>query len=310
MNDWLRSLALVAMAFVAVVVATLGLSGVIVPQRPVTTGSAPDDEAPSGAPFAEPMATPGGIPGLGGALTVTGDYEGTVTLTSDSVAEAYSLEGDDARIVFGDGSPATVEQASFDGWQFFPDEGQCSLTPGNLDNAIGIGFAELRCDDLEEIRGKGTVSFAGEIGMPIDRLAARTLPPTGGELTVGEETWTIGESYLATWQQPMIGGVSDYNLVLRNETSAMDEDVRHPSAMNFLYDIETHRLAPATIERRGDEATIPDGACTLDRAELGMHNPRTTVIELTIECPAVDVPGLGTVGISGTVVVDELEWPE
>lgn len=304
MYDWLRSLALLAMAFTAVVVLTLALSGVIVPERPAAAQGEPGaSETPGvGGPVDVPQPTFGGIPGLGGTLTASGDYEGTISLTRDSVQESYALEGDGARIVFGGGSPATIDQVSFDGWQFFPDDGQCTLTPGNLDNAIGIGFAELSCIGLEEIRDKGTVDLAGEIGMPVDLLAERTLPDAGGTLIVGDETWTIGWSFLATWQQPAIAGVSDYNMEL--------EDLELGTALNFYYGIETHAITPATVVRDGDEADVPADACQLGREELGKHNPRTSVIELTISCPAVDVPGLGMVPIEGTVVVDELQFPQ
>jgi hypothetical protein len=305
MHDWLRSAALLAMAFTAVVVVTLALSGTIVPDRPAATldGGAEATATPgSVGPFANPQPTSGGIPGLGGTLTVSGDYEGSVRLTRESVQESYALEGDGARLVFGGASPVTVAQVSFDGWQFFPDEDQCTLTAGNLDNAIGIGFAELSCVGLEEVRDKGTVDLAGEVGMPVDLLSERTLPDAGGTLTVGDETWTIGWSFLATWQQPILGGVEAHNMEL--------EDVERGTALNFTYDIETHAITPATIVRDGEEATVDPGACRIAREELGKHNPRTTVIGLAISCPAVEVPGLGSVPISGTVVVDELQFPE
>lgn len=303
MCDWLRSLSLLAMAFATVVVVTLGMAGIVVPGL-TATAQAPGDGEPAdgGASRPGPQAAEGGIPGLGGTLTVSGDREGTFRLTGESVEDFYALEGDGGRIVFGDGSPASIEQISYDGWEFFPDEGDCTLTAGNLDNAIGIGFADLACEGLEDIRDKGTIDLAGEIGMPVDRLAARTLPPSGGTLTVGEEVWTIGESHLATWQQPAIAGVSDYNLEL--------DDSDLGTSLNFYYDIETHRLSAATVVRGGEEANVPADVCQLASEELGKHNPRTTVLELTITCPTVDVPGLGSVPIGGTVVVDELQWPE
>jgi hypothetical protein len=42
---------------------------------------------------------------------------------------------------------------------------------------------------------------------------------------------------------------------------------------------------------------------------LGKPNPRDIAVELLISCPGVDVPGLGTVPIEATVVVDELGYP-
>jgi hypothetical protein len=61
--------------------------------------------------------------------------------------------------------------------------------------------------------------------------------------------------------------------------------------------------------RDGETADIAAGACALQREELGRPNPRTTTVEIAIDCPSVEVPGLGVAPIGGSVVVDELEFP-
>lgn len=196
-----------------------------------------------------------------------------------------------------------VSQVSYDGLEFFADPGQYSITTGNLDNAIGIGFAELRCEDLVDVRQGSTVSMNGEIGLPVDLLVGRQLPATGGSVTVGDETWEFDEATLVTWQQPAIAGPSEYSLRLEDRGGP-------PRALDFTYDFENHVLSLARVRVGNSDADVPDDACRFDRTELGMHNPRTLVVELTISCASVHVPSMGSVAIGGSVVVDELQWPE
>jgi hypothetical protein len=306
MSDWMRSLTVLAMTCVGVVVLTLGLATVIVPRPTVSSqhngadaSVAPGESAGTGQP-GEPEPS-GGIPGLGGVVTVSGDLEGTFRLTRQSLEGRYALVGSNGRMAF-EGQPAEVAQASFDGWEFFPDPGQCTVTPGTLDNAIGIGFAEVACTDLVELRDKGVVSLTATLGLPVDQLAERELPPTGGTATVGPETWDFEMALLVTWQQPIISGQSEYNMGL--------EDTAQASRLLFTYDHVTHELALAAVGRDGTEADVPEGGCGIVREELGKPNPRATTVRLTITCPSVEVPGLGAVPIDSTVVVDELEWPE
>jgi hypothetical protein len=81
------------------------------------------------------------------------------------------------------------------------------------------------------------------------------------------------------------------------------------AALNVTFDIETRALTLDNVARRGADANLPEG-CPLGSNELGQLNPRTTVIELSIDCAGVEVPGLGAVPIRGTVTVERLEWPE
>ena len=294
--EWLRSATVIGIAFAGVVAATLGLAAAIVPSPAASTET--------GSPGASAVAvqpTPGsGIPGLGGQLAVTGDREGTLVLTRESQDGNYALVGGDGRITF-EGAPVVVTQVSYDGLEFFPGEGDCTVRPRNLDNAVGIGFAELVCTDISDIRDNGVVTIAGTIGLPVDRLAGREMPLTGGSIQVGDETWAFEYGLLLLWQQPMIGGETNANMEL------LDEALQ--AAVYLFYDIETHRTSVTEVMRDGETIAVPDGACRLEREVLGRPNPGATTIELGIDCPAVEVPGLGTVPISGSVIVDELEFP-
>jgi hypothetical protein len=297
MTDGARSLGLLALAFGAVVAAVFALSNAIIPGE-AGTAFGPDGRAIAPSTPSAP-AEVGGIPGLGGSLVVSGDREGTFRLSSADEGTRYALVGTDGRLVF-EGTPIGVVQVSYDGLEFFPDADDCTLTSGNLDGAIGIGFADLECRGLIDVRDGGTVDLAGELGLPVELLRERSLPPSGGSLAVGDETWEFAEVELLTWQTPMRAGVREPNLVLHDPERG---------TVNLLYDHEADRLLPGSVVRHGTERQIDEGACTFEREELGQHNPRTLVIELTISCPAVDVPGLGTVPVLGTVVVDEYAWP-
>jgi hypothetical protein len=242
-----------------------------------------------------------GIPGLGGELTVTGDLEGTFVFNRPTDGPGYGLSSGNGRIFF-DGSPLAVVQMNLDGLSFFPEPGACAITPGNLTNAIGIGRAELICDELSDIRGNGEIAVSGSIGLPLDLLATRELPLPGGTVTVGAETWTFDDATLEAWQMPLIGGTRSYNLELVDETTG--------AALDVTFDVETRALTLVNVVRDGADATLGGDGCALESHELGQLNPRTTVIELSIDCVAVEEPGLGAVPIRGKLIVERLDWPE
>jgi hypothetical protein len=306
MSDWIRSLTVLAMTGVGVVVLTLGLATLIVP-RPAALAD-PGQATPSGSSGATP--TPGahepepsdGIPHVGGRLAFSGDRDGTLALTRDSLEGTYGLIGSDGRMTLGQGQPPEVTQISFDGWEFFPDSGQCTLTPGEPDAQLGLATAEISCTGLVEIRDKGTVSVEGTINLPADRAAPRTLPQTGGTASVGGETWTFEQAFLTTWNPSIyVTGAGEFSMEL--------VDPETLDRLLFSYDADAHLLGLAAVEREGELIEVPPGACTIARDLLGKPNPRDLAVELVITCPRVDVPGLGSVPVEATVVVDELGYP-
>ena len=104
-----------------------------------------------------------------------------------------------------------------------------------------------------------------------------------------------------------VGDLTISNVVLNGNGGLFRAD--SGGTLNVTFDIETRALTLDNVARDGADATLPEG-CTLASTELGQLNPRTTVIELSIDCAAVEVPGLGAVPIRGTVIVERLEWPE
>ena len=305
MGDWFRSVTVLAVAFVGAVVVTIGLANVIVPGGADEPQSAADDgDGPaSETPTVEP------ITGIGGNLSVTGDREGTLTVTRESNDGKYSLVGDGARVVFEGSRPPVVSQVSWDGLEFFPEPDACTVTPGELDDEIGVGYAEVDCEDLADIRGGETVSMAGTLGLALTTVGESDLPQMGGSVTVGDETWQFDAALLLAIPFAAVAGGDDYNMILAREGT--DEGCPGPdcsrTSLRFRYDVQTHQLTLVNVERDGADADLAAGACTLETNELGRLAPGTAVVELSIDCPVADVPGLGPVAIRGTPIVQQIE---
>jgi hypothetical protein len=294
MGDWFRSVTVLVMAFVGAIVVTLGLANVIVP------GGAPDPQAAAdgGDGVATPPPARQPIAGIGGNLTVTGDVEGTLTLDREDTNDRYALEGNDARIVFEDVPPVIV-QLSWQGLEFFPEPSDCTITPGELDQQLGIGYADIRCEGLEDVRGGGTIAVEGTLGVALTLVGESDLPETGGSLTVGDETWSFPDAFLYNFPFNTGAGTDDFNMEL------VDVD---RGTLRFRYDVQTHRLGLISVERDGEVSSLAAGACSLTMNELGRLTPSAAVVELTIDCPAAEVPGLGNVPITGTVIIQQVEF--
>ncbi len=294
MGDWFRSVTVLALAFVGAVVVTIGLANVIVPGG----ASEPQSAAGGADGGATPAATVPAITGIGGNLTVTGDREGTLTVTRESNGGTYSLVGDAARVVFQGTQPPVISQMSWEGLEFFPDPEACTITPGELDNEIGVGYAEIRCEGLADIRGGGTVDMAGTLGLALTTIGESDLPPMGGSVAVGDESWEFTEAFLFGFPVNLGAGTEDFNMVLTDEGNG---------SLRFRYDVQTHRLTLVNVERGGEASDLDAAACALKTEELGRLSPGVAIAELAIDCPAANVPGLGAVPITGTLIVQQIE---
>ena len=295
MGDWFRSVTVLAVAFVGAVVVTIGLANVIVPGE----AAEPQDAVGGDDGGTTATHTPPPITGIGGNLSVTGDREGTLTVTRESTDGNYSLVGDRARIVFEGSRPPVVSQVSWEGLEFFPEPNACTVTAGELDDEIGVGYAEIRCEDLADVRGGETISVAGTVGLALTTVGDSDLPHMGGSVNVGEETWDFEEAFLFGFPVNQGAGTEDYNMILT--------DPRQGS-LRFRYDVQTHRLTLVNVERAGEASELSAGACSLGTNELGRLSPGAAIVELTIDCPAADVPGLGVVTIRGTQIVQQIDF--
>ena len=298
MTDWLRSLAVLTAAFAGVVILTIGLAVVIVPD-PVGSAEDPGIAGPTDVPATSaPMGDIDDIPTeIGGTLVVTGDREAALLVDRESTDGQYGVVGDDARVFLG-GDPLSIVQMNLDGLSFFPDPDECTITPGRLNQEIGVASARLTCEDLADIRDNGVVSVDGVVGIAADMLGMRgDLPPSGGTLTLGDETLEFGEAALYAFPVSVIDGPDQTNMGL----------VDGRTELYFSYDVHTHGIALVSIERDDVPTEVPAEACSIATRELGKLNPRTTVLDMTLTCPTVDLPDAGTVTIDGSLIVEQID---
>ena len=300
MNDWLRSVTVLGLAFGIVVFVTLELAILIVP-GPDAESAGSDPTPPDAAATAEVPASIGAMPtDVGGSVTVSGDRQGIFTLDRDTIEGRYGLLGDDGRIFFAS-DPLSVAQMEFDGLSFFPDPEECTITAGALNQAIGVAWAHVQCTDLSDIRGNGVISLDGTIGLPGDLLGMRgDLPPTGGTVDAGGEILEFTDAVLFIGARPaVVGGPYPLQLV--------DED--NKTVLGFDYDPMTYRLSLASVQRLGSRTDVPADACDVSTREVGALSPRVALIELTLVCSGVELADRGPVDLSGSVFVEQIEPP-
>ena len=298
MNDWFRSLSILGIAFGGVVVLTFGLAAVIVPGASGSArgpGFAPDTSASGGDPVAGPITA------IGGTLVVSGDREGRLVLDREEVGERYALSGRDGRVTFEAGSPLTVAQITYDGLDFFVDPGDCELTPGERDDPSGVAGAHVVCEDIEDVRDNGVVTFQGEVGVAADLLGLRgDLPESGGTLELGDETLTFEFAAMTIPSNARFSGIFAGTLY----------DPGTQTALNFTYDPQNHAMVLSELQYAGRQPVqLPASACSVTTNDIGLLNPHTHVAEMSVRCAAIEVPELGTVPLEGTLIVELSEPP-
>jgi hypothetical protein len=304
MTNWSRSVVVLALTFVSVLAITMALVGLVVQDRGTSTAGPTESPVPTITANTVPTRT-------GGSLAVSGDQEGAFILDHDSYDVSiepdfergfarvefgrFGLDGERGAIVFGT-DPLVVEQIDFDGLAFYPDPDACTITPGELNPAIGVASARLRCTTLTDLRDAGTISLDGAVALPADLLGLRgDLPPSGGEVKVGEETLEFSDGRLLVQQ------------VFTEETQLQalflygDDD---KSSLGFERDPETEALYLTYIVADEELFDIADDACVVSRVDLGPLNPITTVMELSIACEGLELGNHGVVSIDATLVVD------
>ena len=291
-SDWFRSAGVLVIAFVTVSVVTFGIAALIVPSAAGSSGVSPGAGA-SGE--AAPSAVAGPTTTVGGTMTVSGDREGSFVLDRESIDGRYALEGDQGRIFF-DGDPLTVPQISWDGLEFFLDPDECTITPGERHDPTGVAGAHLRCEDIADVRDNGVVTMEGTLGVASNLLGLRgDLPPPGGTVEVGDETLEFEAAFMTVATFSSFAGLL--------------ETADGSGRLTLSYDAMTHSLTLDEITIDGEVSVVPAGTCALSTRDIGAVNAHTTLVEVMIRCEAVEVSGLGTVLVSGTVLVDQVDPP-
>jgi len=299
MNDWLRSLTVLGGAFAGVVAATIGLAVLIVPDPTASAEAAGSTPPVAGATNAAPDPGDGVPRQIGGTLTMSGDREATFSVDREDTGGQYGLVGDDARIFFGE-DPLTVVQMNAEGLSFFPDADECRVTPGELNAGIGVAGAHILCEEIADIRDNGVVTVEGTVGMAADLLGMRDhLPEDGGTVEAGDETWEFTEAVLFVGSRFFVAGAGSYSMQLVDEATG--------TVLGVDYDAQTHGLSLVHVARDGSEQAVPANACSFAVEEIGVVNPRVTLLEMSLECRELGVPGLGPVPVDGTVIVEQVE---
>lgn len=289
-NDWFRSVTVLGIAFVAVIAITVGLAMIVVPAPTVSSQPSADASAVAARSAVAAPSAPGGI---GGTITVSGERDETFTVVREFTDGRYGLLGDDGRIYFDD-EPLAVAQVSFGGLEFFLDPGDCTIEPGERDDETGVATARLRCEEIADVRGGATVTLDGTLGIASDLVGLRgDLPPTGGSVAFGDRTFEFEEaSMLHPRFTSFVGQIVD-----------VDEAV----SMWISYDSNAHALVLDEVVFEGRVTLVPPGACQLSTTEVGILNPHARLVELTIECPSLDLTDVGATTVSGTLLVEEVE---
>ena len=309
MKRWPRSLVALGIAFVGTVALTIGLTMLIVQDRVTSTAESTPTPMPTIAVGAVPTQA-------GGSLLFSGDREDSFGLDRGSyeVAVNPDFERGFARVEYGrfgligengavffEHDPLVVVQIDFGAMAFYPEPDACTITPGELNPAIGVASAHLACTDLTDIRDAGSVTIDGGIALPADMLGMRgDLPPSGGQVTVGSRTLEFSDGRVLV-QDATIVGTERQPLFLFGD----DET----SSIGFERDPESGELFVTYLVVDEDLFEIDDEACDVNASEIGMLNPITTVLDLSIRCAEVDLGEHGALTIDASLVVDMIFQP-
>jgi len=314
MGEGKRSLAIAVATIAGVAVVTIGLIGVMVP-RP--TDPLPSDSA---APTADLTIPPDEV---GGVLTVDGDRTGSLRLDSAHSDVGFAtegrpevtlgdlwLEGPDGRVAFSRDPEEGITKVDFDGLSFFIEPDDCALTPGALNATSRLQRVEVRCEQLEDVRDNGTIGLAGVVAVPSDLLGERgDLPPSGGSVSVGEQTLDFSEAAVMLGGGIIIGETERTPLTLiADDESDVDPDDwwSQASVLGVEQDPQSGAYVLTSVQVRGDLMTLA-APCPVSGEELGDLNGWTRVVELRLDCQDAELSNGGSVSIEGSLVVDLIE---
>ena len=302
-RDALGSLGILGAATALVALATLALSGVIVPRPPDPTVVTPTD---AGVEL-ELRATPTAI---GGQLIVTGDRPGSLSVASESSNPRYEpdssvagglafhrgevvLTGPEGEIVLDPGA-GEVTRIEYDGLSFYVDPGDCAATSGARNGGLGLMHIGLRCERITDLRDGAVIGLEGVISVPADALGDRgDLPATGGTAEIGGTEITLVHGV------GIVGGFGpvDDGLV------PVVVPASDATGLGVSYDPEDGTFSLTTYQLDGALVELSE-PCALHAEELGRINPQTAVLRLELDCASVPLPDRGSAAITGSVVVD------
>jgi hypothetical protein len=293
-----RSLIALIGGFLASVLVTIGLALLLVGPRLVG-----DQAGTDGSP--SPSLDPSGV---GGTLSFTGDHTGTLVLDREVLGERHTAIGNDGQIEFV-GQPAGVDRLQFDGLDFILDPEACAVSPGSRDADTGLVPVDVNCAEISDIREQVVVTVEGTLRLSGQQFGVRgDVPQTGGLLAVGAETLAF-EAATLDLQQPTIiyhpGGRTERNPLIYPVTVVGDGGTLH-----FEYYLLTQDLKLAEVELARGLTGTPDAECQPTFRRIDELSPQVTVVEMTLDCPALAFDGSGSMPVTGTLTADVIDFPD
>lgn len=306
MRNAATAIAILAGTVGGVAAATMGLSALLIPASATAVATA--TPVPSFELAVAPTA-------IGGRLEVTGDRTGTMTLDEAAgiggrhevregggvvilPASDAVLSGPDGRVTFRRES-GEVARIEFDDLSIYLDPGDCTVTEGAINAEQELMAALIECPNVADVRGRGVVSIAGVVALPIEALRGRDgLPETGGRLelvgTSDATSATLDEAEIFLDVPPDEDG--------RVTAGAFTE----AGGVAVEYDPEAEQFYLTQVSA-GESYATGSEPCPITARDLGRISETTSVVRMQFDC--LDWIGAegDVVAVSGTIVVDVIE---
>lgn len=235
---------------------------------------------------------------VGAHAEVTGDVAGSFDSTEPvGGRDDISFSNGNDRLLLGrDESGIRVEHFTFDRLDFYVDPGDCHIETGDPDPSTGLAPLDFSCDELNDVRGGGTVSVEGRAVVPA-RLVMAGIPEPGGEVVLrGDVSETLDVAEAGWFTFPAGEAPPGHH----------DLELWGPSDHLSLDDTGSGALTLVSVTVRGDEHEVAPGVCNPIVTRLARISDTETMDQVDIDCPDVSLEEVGTVSIQGTVVVDHL----
>lgn len=302
-----------------VIVAGLVAGGVVLSGR-LLLGSGPrspsalSPSTPSTAPGSGATdATTGPPTSLGGTLSISGDRQASLQMDKpDRASDGYTLSGREGRITFlvSPDGPA-VDHFVYKDLDFFLEPRQCGVVVADLNPDLGLASVSVRCPDISDIRSRSTVSIEGNLTVAANAVIAHRddLAEPGGTVTVeGDVSFTIqvADAHWTVFQTDNPRFSPSPQPINLTEDRPLEEVER---AIAIDQGESYDELWVGTLVALGRVFDVPDHLCPVGHEEVGVLAPDATEQRLTLECTDLPVESLGTVGITGKVVVTRTVVP-
>lgn len=275
----LKGLGVLVAAGVVVLGGVIGLRAVIAPDHPTFADTV--EAADDGEEFL-PLV-------VGAELDVSGDRTGHFSLPAHAPEDSrFGLVGDDGRMFFtGSGEGLVISQFSYDGLEFFPKEGDCTVTTDRLNEQTGVGSATVDCTNIRDIRDTATITVSGVAGLPADLVVERDISELGGMFAIDDQAWETGPLQIEGSEMAEFGFWDDAG---RN---------------GVMLTYEPMVLTVITLD--GVEHRVTETECSNSVEELEWIDPATSIVEVNLDCPTVRAEGLEKVSVQASVVA-EAQW--